>query len=233
MYRKSDGRSSNARSKSEQSERTSLVVPKTEPEHDVDEEQEIAEGEEGEIEETGKGKKKRNISPELGRVEKESMVVDAEETEAEKGAADGDEEMKDVEGEVVGDGIEQVEEVEEGKVSKFAFTVTSSFLTEETRRLQHMKPLPHLYRSLPSSLLPRRITRLPERNIRTNTPIDPRTVLPPHPPLPLPLPHPHAILARHLSKDVPTQKMIRPSPFLPQQIPSHPRNRVHRVEEEG
>ena len=115
MYRKSNGRSSNARSKSEQSEQTSLVVPKTEPEHDVDEDQEIGEGEEGEIQETGKGKKKRNISPELGRVEKESMVVDAGETEAEKGVVDGDEEMKDVEGEVVGDGIEQVEEEEEGK----------------------------------------------------------------------------------------------------------------------
>ena len=115
MYRKSNGRSSNARSKSEQSEQTSLVVPKMEPEHDVDEEQGIGEGEEGEIEETGKGKKKRNISPELGRVEKESMVVDAEETEAEKGVVDGDEEMKDVEGEVVGHGVEQVEEEEEGK----------------------------------------------------------------------------------------------------------------------
>jgi len=115
MYRKSNGRSSNARSKSEQSEQTSLVVPKTEPEHDVDEEQGIGEGEEGEIQDTGKGKKKRNISPELGRVEKESMVVDAGETEAEKGVVDGDEEMKDVEGEVVGDGIEQVEEEEEGK----------------------------------------------------------------------------------------------------------------------
>lgn len=115
MYRKSNGRSSNARSKSEQSEQTSLVVPKTEPEHDVDEEQEIGEGEQGEIEETGKGKKKRNISPELGRVEKESIVVDAKDTEAEKAVVEEDEEMKDVEAEVVGDGVEQVQEEEEGK----------------------------------------------------------------------------------------------------------------------
>jgi len=129
MYRKSNGRSSNARSKSEQSEQTSLVVPKMEPEHDVDEEQGIGEGEEGEIEETGKGKKKRNISPELGRVEKESMVVDAEETEAEKGVVDGDEEMKDVEGEVVGHGVEQVEEEEEGKFQSSLSHSQTRFLT--------------------------------------------------------------------------------------------------------
>ncbi|GAA5823550.1 hypothetical protein JCM5353_006302 [Sporobolomyces roseus] len=108
---KANGRSSNARSKSELSEQTSLVVPKTEPEHDVDEEQEEArEGEEGEIEESS-GRKKRNISPELGG-EKESMIVGGEEKEAEKGVEE-DEEMRDVEGETAGEGADQAEEAEE------------------------------------------------------------------------------------------------------------------------
>lgn len=125
--RKANGRSSNARSKSELSEQTSLVVPKTEPEHDVDEEQEEARaGEEGQIEESNSRKKKRNISPELGG-EKESIVADAEEKEAEKGVEE-DEEMRDVEGEDVGEGADQVEE-EESKLTVRFESARLGFLT--------------------------------------------------------------------------------------------------------